>query len=106
MNLASAPLREVPILGTTRLLVRYQPEEATVWLEGARQRLLHPQPFWEAVGTQMRSSFRRDFEAGGRPRWDPLRPRTVAAKKVFLAKKPSPPFTKAGKTPRRLLQRG
>jgi phage gpG-like protein len=97
---------EVPILGQARLVIRWDAGPALSFLSGMQARLKNPSTLWEGVGEVMRGSFRRNFEFGGRPSWEPLKPHTSAGKARFLAKKPRPPFSKSGKPLKRLLQMG
>lgn len=98
--------REIPILGPAKLIVSWEAREAIASMEAIEARLRQPRTLWGRVGRTMRQSFAQSFAEGGRPKWAPLAVRTVKAKAAFLAAKPSPPFTKAGKAPRRLLQLG
>lgn len=100
------PILDLPILGLAKLRVRWEAREATSWLRATEIRLQDRTTFWKAVGGVMRESFRRNFAQGGRPAWQPLKRRTVAGKASFLSKKPSPPFSKKGVYPKRLLQNG
>lgn len=96
---------ETPI-GEVRLNILWNADSAVDALSAYGVRLRDPSPFWKAAGRALRESYRKNFEAGGRPAWTPLKLSTVQQKAAFLAKKPRPPFTKSGKVPLRLLQRG
>lgn len=87
-------------------MVHWEAREATNTLAALGARLKDPRPLWKAVGVVMRGSFRRNFEEGGRPHWQPLKPGTLRSKAAFLGKSPTPPFSKAGKYPLRLYQHG
>jgi hypothetical protein len=98
--------QEFPILGQVRLQITYDAGSASDWLQALEARLQHPQPLWTGVGAVLRAGFRENFAVGGRPSWHPLAPSTIGQKAHFLQGKPTPPYTAAGKTPRRLLQNG
>ena len=101
------PTLHVPILqGIATVEVRWNCDSAVAALHALRNRTAQRTPLWNAVGSIYRGSFKRSFESGGRPAWAPLKPSTVAKKTKFLSGKPSPPYTKAGKVPPRLLQNG
>jgi len=75
-------------------------------METLFKRLDKAKPLLESFAGVLRESYHKNFQAGGRPPWAPLKPATVKAKRSFFKGKPRPPYTKGGAPAYRLLQQG
>lgn len=96
------PMPRVDLGNGASVGVRVNTGEAVRVLQDMRDRLSHMRPFYTVLGNILRAAWRRNFQAGGIPAWQPLAPSTIAQKKGMGLPAPG----KTGKPLRRLSQNG
>jgi phage gpG-like protein len=78
------------------------PDDPVRIIEAMLERARHPNAVFKEYGTILRERLFRNFQQGGDPPWEPLKPATIAGKIRFLKKQPQ--RTRSGMRPFRLKQ--